>query len=118
MAELPQNWIEIKLKHLIKFVIGGDWGTEKPSISNSERVAVIRGTDYKYWNKIRAKEAAIRYVKKSSLEKRQLNIGDIVLEISGGGPTQPVARTIVIDKYAIESNKCNLICSNFLEKYR
>ena len=49
MAELPQNWIEIKLKHLIKFVIGGDWGTEKPSISNSERVAVIRGTDYKYW---------------------------------------------------------------------
>ena len=116
MAELPQNWIEIKLKHLIKFVIGGDWGTEKPSISNSERVAVIRGTDYKYWNKIRAKEAAIRYVKKSSLEKRQLNIGDIVLEISGGGPTQPVARTIVIDKYAIESNKCNLICSNFFRK--
>lgn len=116
MAELPQNWIEIKLKHLIKFVIGGDWGTEKPSISNSERVAVIRGTDYKYWNKIRAKEAAIRYVKKSSLEKRQLNIGDIVLEISGGGPTQPVARTIVIDKYAIESNKCSLICSNFFRK--
>ena len=116
MAELPQNWIEIKLKHLIKFVIGGDWGTEKPSISNSERVAVIRGTDYKYRNKIRAKEAAIRYVKKSSLEKRQLNIGDIVLEISGGGPTQPVARTIVIDKYAIESNKCNLICSNFFRK--
>ena len=116
MAELPQNWIEIKLKHLIKFVIGGDWGTEKPTISNSERVAVIRGTEYKYWKKIRAKEAAIRYVKKSSLEKRQLNIGDIVLEISGGGPTQPVARTIVIDKHAIESNKCNLICSNFFRK--
>lgn len=116
MTELPQNWIEKPFGKLIKDVIGGDWGSEQPTSQNTECVAVIRGTDYKNWNTYRAKHSAIRYIKANSLSKRKLSIGDIVLEVSGGGPTQPVARTIVIDKLAKESNNYNLVCSNFFRK--
>lgn len=116
MTDLPQNWIEKTFEKLIKDVIGGDWGSEQPTTQNTECVAVIRGTDYKNWDTCRAKNSAIRYIKSSSLLKRNLSIGDIVLEVSGGGPTQPVARTIVIDELAKESNNHNLVCSNFFRK--
>lgn len=116
MANLPKNWTEEKLENLISFVIGGDWGQESPNSEYSELVNVIRGTDYKFWNQDRAKNSAIRYIKKSSLEKRNLAIGDIVVEVSGGGPSQPVARTVLIDNKSIESTNNPLVCSNFFRK--
>jgi len=45
-----------------------------------------------------------------------LEIGDIVLEVSGGGPTQPVGRTVLVDEQAIRSSDLPLICSNFCRR--
>jgi type I restriction enzyme S subunit len=45
-----------------------------------------------------------------------LDTGDLVLEVSGGGPTQPVGRTVLIDEQAMRSSDHPLICSNFCRR--
>lgn len=82
------------------------------------KVKVIRGTDFTRWQQTRAKNAALRTIKKSSLDKRQLKVGDLVVEISGGGPSQPVGRVIRIDEETIEESNEPLICSNFFRLLR
>ncbi len=44
--------------------------------------------------------------------------GDIVIEISGGAPDQPVGRSLIIDGKILEKAKNPLICSNFCRQIR
>ena len=58
-------------------------------------------------------------MKISSLEKRALIEGDILIEISGGGPDQPVGRTVFIDEEALNVNsEYKKVCTNFLRMVR
>ena len=114
---LPEGWDIVSLRDLVEFALGGEWG-EAPSpqpVQNSIHVKVIRGTEFRRWAKEKGATAALREISTSSLQKRQLQAGDIVVEISGGGPDQPVGRTVVIDKAALEQSANPLICSNFLQ---
>ncbi|HDX8593121.1 restriction endonuclease subunit S [Aeromonas jandaei] len=115
MSQLPEGWNKIKLDCLLDFVIGGDWGKE-PDFHHTdfENVLCIRGTEFRHWSKEKGKTAVSRKVKSSSLAKRRLELGDIIIEISGGGPEQPVGRTVIIDEKAISiANGVPLICTNF-----
>jgi type I restriction enzyme S subunit len=114
---LPIRWQEISLEEIASYVIGGDWGKESREAGH-EKIFVLRGTDYKNWDKVRAKNSAIRYFKKQSIEKRQLTEGDIILEVSGGGPDQPVGRVVSIDRKALESVDGKLSFSNFFRLIR
>lgn len=115
MSQLPEGWNKIKLDCLLDFVIGGDWGKE-PDFNHTdfENVLCIRGTEFRHWSKEKGKTAVSRKVKSSSLAKRKLELGDIIIEISGGGPEQPVGRTVIIDEKAISiANGVPLVCTNF-----
>lgn len=114
--EAPKGWKELKLAQLIDFYIGGDWGEESQISSDYVETKVIRATDISNWEKTNGKNAQIRYLKTSSLEKRELKEGDIVIEISGGSPDQPVGRSIVIKKDK-QDNKI-YTCSNFFRLIR
>ena len=97
--ELPKNWVESEFSTIISYVIGGDWGKDPESIDDDDFIEVlcIRGSEIKNWNENKGNTASLRKIKKSSLSNRKLQIGDILLEISGGGPDQPVGRTVFID---------------------
>jgi type I restriction enzyme S subunit len=118
--EYKDTWLTPSLEDVVMFVIGGDWGKE-PTILDEDYVEVlcIRGSEIRDWSKNKGNTASIRAIKKSSLETRQLIEGDILLEISGGGPDQPVGRTVLIDKqtlsYLPEKPK---VCTNFLRLLR
>lgn len=114
---MPKGWVELSLEDITSYIIGGDWGIDALE-DGFEKIYVIRGTDYKTWDSIRAKNSAVRYVKTSSVEKRELREGDMVLEVSGGGPDQPVGRVIIIDKRALESTDGKLGFSNFFRLIR
>lgn len=114
--ETLKNWKESKLDQLIDFYIGGDWGEEFQISPDYVETRVIRATDISNWEKTNGKNAQIRYLKTSSLEKRELQEGDIVIEISGGSPDQPVGRSIVVKKDK-QDNKI-YTCSNFFRLLR
>lgn len=119
--QLPKNWVETGLNTIILYVIGGDWGKDPESINDDDYIEVlcIRGSEIKNWNKNKGNTASLRKIKKSSLANRKLQIGDILLEISGGGPDQPVGRTVFIDKDVLNFElKIDKVCTNFLRLVR
>lgn len=118
---MRKDWVYPQLKELTSLVIGGDWGKD-PITENDEdfvEVFCIRGSEFRNWGREKGKTASLRKIKKSSLEKRQLIIGDVLLEISGGGPDQPVGRTVIIDKKALNQNNGSpKVCTNFFRLVR
>ena len=116
----PNGWHLTQLKELFDFVIGGDWG-KLPEYDDSEfsEVLCIRGSEFRNWSKDKGKTSSLRKIKNASLIKRKLKKGDLLIEISGGGPDQPVGRTVLIDEEVL-SFQSNMpkVCTNFLRLAR
>jgi len=117
---MREDWIEVELGELSTYEIGGDWGKDIEYQDPSFELAYcIRGSEFRHWKTEKAKTASLRKVKKTSIEKRSLKSGDILVEISGGGPDQPVGRTVLIDKSVFYNfNNVNVIHTNFLRLLR
>jgi hypothetical protein len=110
-------WKSSTLAELVDDAIGGLWGSPPDSSKPDETdVLVVRGADFRNWNSRRALDAAPRRVPTRSLERRRLAPGDIVLEVSGGSPAQPVGRVLLIDETTVAESPKPLICSNFCRK--
>jgi type I restriction enzyme S subunit len=119
VSDLPLGWAKVSLHSITAQTLGGDWGKGiDDHDSHGVRVGVVRGTEFKSWSTARAATAATRFIKPASLEKRRLSDGDLVVEISGGGPQQPVGRVLRIDGAALASCPDPLVCSNFCRQLR
>lgn len=118
--EVPNKWQHIPLEQLLEFVTGGDWGKDETyEDADFDFAYCIRGSEIKNWDEDKGKTASLRKVKRTSIESRKLKEGDILVEISGGGPEQPVGRTVLIDKTVLSFQpKVPKICTNFLRLIR
>lgn len=115
----PSDWGNASLEEVSIHIIGGDWGKDPDFIEQGyESVACIRGSEFKNWKRDFGKTAVIRKVKCSSLLTRNLLKNDILVEISGGGPDQPVGRTVLIDEKVLNQHNLPLVCTNFLRLVR
>ncbi|MFL6195391.1 MAG: hypothetical protein ACJ75H_14535 [Thermoanaerobaculia bacterium] len=120
-GELPEGWSETTLEEIVVHVLGGDWGFDPAEAGQRpelERVRVIKGTEFRDWERDRGASAEERAVKRSSLAKRRLAAGDLVVEVSGGGAGQPVGRTLLIDDEALRRAGGPMICNNFCRQVR
>lgn len=119
-GDLPEGWVEAVLEDLIVHALGGEWGRGDEVAQDPDYVAVrvLRGLEFRDWNRERGVTAAERWIRRPSLAKRQLRAGDIVVEISGGGTEQPVGRTVLIDEATLRAARGPLICSNFCRQIR
>ena len=117
---LPKNWKSSKLENILDYVIGGDWGKDESYIDSTYDFAYcIRGAEIKNWDLNKGNTASLRKIKISNIQKRKLEVGDILVEISGGGPEQPVGRTVLIDNATLRFNsEIPKICTNFLRLIR
>ena len=84
----------MKLNELCDF-INGLWKGKKPPFIN---VGVIRNTNFTKDCQLDDSDVAYIDVEKSKFETRKLKFGDIILEKSGGGPSQPVGRIVKFEK--------------------
>jgi len=115
---LPEGWAEISLAEVVVHKIGGEWG-EDASGEGLVPVRVVRGTEFRDWERDKGKTAALRWIRATLLAPRELRPGDVVIEISGGGPEQPVGRTLLIDEAALcHEPRLPLICGNFCRLLR
>lgn len=86
-------------------VINGLWKGKKPPFSN---VGVIRNANFTKQLTLDFSNVEHIDVETRQLEKRTLNIGDIIVEKSGGSEKQPVGRVVVFyggpeDKYSFSN---------------
>lgn len=102
---------------IIEEYISGDWGNDMPSEDASCMVSCIRGADIVPIENSEFSAIPIRYISSKSLKTRSLQEGDIVIEKSGGSPTQSTGRVVYISKELIE-DKGDIVCSNFCAAFR
>lgn len=94
-----------RLSELIEDRITGEWGQEPSSTG----VKVIRTTNFTNEGKLDLSNVVERDIDEKKVTRKSLRKGDIIIEKSGGGPTQPVGRVVFFD---IDSNE-KYLCNNF-----
>ncbi|MGB3946343.1 MAG: restriction endonuclease subunit S [Bacteroidia bacterium] len=100
----------VKIKDVITEVITGEWGEEG---SPEDGVKVIRTTNFTNQGIIDLSKIVYRKIDPKKIEKKKLIQGDVIIEKSGGSPTQPVGRVVYFNE--IEEN---YLCNNFTSVIR
>lgn len=98
---------------LIEDVISGDWGKDSQGDKNSEAVYCIRGADIPEVKTGGKGKMPVRYIPKKNYDAKRLMPGDIVIEISGGSPTQSTGRAAAISQSLLDRYDRDMICTNF-----
>ena len=97
--------------------ISGDWGEECYSDKTPRKVACVRGADIVPIDNNDYKHIPTRYISLQSFETKCLQAGDIVVEKSGGSPTQSTGRMAFISQDLIDTVGA-VVCSNFCVAFR
>ena len=101
----------------IDVFISGDWGEGACSPEFSNEVACIRGADIENVQGGNYYSIPHRYLSVTLLKSRKLQVGDVIVEKSGGSPTQSTGRTCYISEDLIKE-KQDVVCSNFCTAFR
>jgi type I restriction enzyme S subunit len=110
--EIPEGW-EVKLfSDWIKNDKSGDWGKEQIEGNYTEKVYCIRGADINGLNGLGELKSPERYILEKNLHKT-LDPADLIIEISGGSPTQSTGRLAFITEETLARFDAPIICSNF-----
>ena len=100
-------------KDIIQTTLSGDWGKEVPKGNYLSEVYCIRGADIpniKYGDK---GNLPTRFILEKNLQNKKLSENDLVVEISGGSPTQSTGRICLITNSLLHRLGKNVICTNF-----
>jgi type I restriction enzyme S subunit len=110
--EIPEGWDIHTLDYWIEKDKNGDWGKEEIQGNYDLRVSCIRGADINSLNGNGELKSPVRFILEKNSHKL-LDPGDLVIEISGGSPTQSTGRLGYIINETLERFNEPIICSNF-----
>ncbi|BFO68761.1 restriction endonuclease subunit S [Chryseobacterium sp. KCF3-3] len=96
--------MEIKIKDLITDKIPGEWGEE---VIDGNGINVIRTANFTNLGNINFSNIVQRKIDQKKIDQKQLKQGDVIIEKSGGSPTQPVGRVVYFDLVTDEIYLCN-----------
>jgi type I restriction enzyme S subunit len=114
----PVGWKHLPFGQLIEGSIGGDWGKDEPDGDEDQAVCIIRGTDIPELVAGNVGKVPTRFTTKKKLASRFLLDGDIVIEVSGGSPTQPTGRSLHVSNSMLERFKHPVVCASFCRRFR
>lgn len=119
LGKLPTSFSVTNMDSVFDDYIGGGWGNDDESEDFPISASVIRGADFPNVWHYDVSTCPRRYHKKSNYKARQLQDGDIVMEISGGTSEQPVGRTVLVTQDMIERFEGGrVICASFCKMIR
>lgn len=107
------SWKEGTFSNLIEKTISGDWGKDSPSGNNTEMVYCIRGADIPEVRTGNKGKMPTRYILPKNYAAKQLVDGDIVVETSGGSPTQSTGRAAAVSDALLARYDKGMVCTNF-----
>ena len=113
LGPIPKGWKVGNFFNLTNDSVGGDWGKDSTQGKYVCEVFCIRGADIPELDSGKTGKMPTRFILQKNFEAKVLNENDIVIEISGGSPTQSTGRMVLISKELIRRFSNPLICSNF-----
>lgn len=118
LGMIPKGWHVGTISELVSDTYNGDWGKEEPGDAFTKRVFCIRGADIPSIQVGDSGKMPTRYIQEKHFSLKYLKNDDIVIEISGGSPTQSTGRFCRITSDLIEHYDNSLICTNFCKAIR
>ncbi|WP_156923663.1 hypothetical protein [Massilia alkalitolerans] len=108
-----------KLSDAVCHQIGGGWG-EDDAAEGLEKVAIIRGTDIPRLKNGDFSSVPLRFEKKSKISQRLLQVGDLVIETSGGSAAsgQHTGRALHVTKELLSHLGGKVIPASFCKLVR
>ena len=113
IEEAKDDWENTTFMKWILETTGGDWGKENPIDEFQEPVYCIRGTDIADLQKGLPESTPLRFIKSKKLASIAPDVGDIVIEISGGTETQSTGRCTYINEEVKQIFSKPIVFSNF-----
>lgn len=107
------NWNIGTFSDIIESMIAGDWGKESPQGNFTKQVYCIRGADIPEVKAGNKGKMPTRYILSNNYSAKHLVDGDVVIEKSGGSPTQSTGRIAAISKSLLNRYDKGMICTNF-----
>lgn len=99
IKKYPAEWRILPIKRVVIRRDGGAWGDERANDDN-DRIC-LRIADFAFeqgrFKNVDPATFTVRNYSKLQLEKLTLQIGDILIEKSGGGEKNPVGRSVLFD---------------------
>lgn len=119
LGKIPSLFNVTNMGDVFEDYIGGGWGNDEESEGFPVPASVIRGADFPNVWHCDMSTCPRRYHKKSNYKSRQLQDGDIIMEISGGTSEQPVGRTVLVTQDMIDRFEGGrVICASFCKMIR
>jgi type I restriction enzyme S subunit len=110
--EIQEGWEVNLFSDWIKNDKSGDWGRENVEGNYTERVHCIRGADINGMNGTGDLKPPVRFILEKNMHKI-LEPYDLIVEISGGSPTQSTGRLAYVTSELLTRFDAPIICSNF-----
>ena len=113
IEEAKEDWEKDSFLRWIENTKGGDWGKEEPNGDFQKAVFCLRGTDIADLKQGLPVSTPLRFIKLKKFEAIEPDVGDIVIEISGGTENQSTGRCFYINEDVCKLFSEPLIFSNF-----
>lgn len=108
-----EGWKKGTFSELITSTLGGDWGKDAETGNYTEQVYCVRGADIPEVNVGNIGKMPLRFILKKNFDNKRLVPGDLVVEISGGSPTQSTGRIAAISQALLDRYDRGMVCTNF-----
>ena len=112
-APESSSWETGTFSDIIDTMIAGDWGKDSPLGNNTEMVYCIRGADIPDVKNGNKGKMPTRFILPKNYVAKHLVAGDVVVEISGGSPTQSTGRIASISQSLLDRYDKGMVCTNF-----
>ncbi len=107
------DWTTGAFADVILGTIAGDWGKENSTGNYTEMVYCIRGADIPEVKSGNKGKMPTRFILPKNYAAKKLVPGDIVVEISGGSPTQSTGRAAAVSQSLLDRYDKGMVCTNF-----
>ena len=113
LGMIPKGWNIGTFRDYTERVLGGDWGKAEEQARYTKQVFCLRGADIPEIKKGSMGSMPERYILEKNYENKKLSEGDLVIEISGGSPTQSTGRITYINNTLLSKYNLSIVCTNF-----
>lgn len=106
------------IESFVENTIAGSWGNGEKSLKLPNRVVCIRGADFEDVGQRDLGKCIIRFISDKHVAERSLRGGDIIVEMSGGSPTQATGRSVLMTEQMVNRYGMPVLCTNFCKLIR
>jgi len=92
LGDIPDTWEVIPLKSVLSRSSAGDWGDDR----GETVLPVLRSTNFTSERRLDFSDVPLRGFSREEASRFDIRCNDILVERSGGGPTQPVGRVVLV----------------------